>query len=224
MPPYGASDRIYNLGRDSEIYYYAERLPSAQLMYDRPFSVDPATAAQAANQVLSAPPALLVDTFTGCTQGLPWPPEIATVVAARYVTCRARRVREHLRAALNPLPRPQCRYNGCTMDTHALRTLEFDKIRARLARHTSFSAGRDLALELEPSSDFERYVKRQRETAEARRLLAMKPRTGLGGAHDIRALASKAERGGVLESARAAAGRRDADVRARAQDLDRAAR
>ena len=39
------------------------------------------------------------------------------------------------------------------MDAHALRTLEFDKIRDRLARHTSFSAGRELALELEPSPE-----------------------------------------------------------------------
>ena len=32
------------------------------------------------------------------------------------------------------------------MDPHALRTLEFDKILAKLARCTSFSAGRELAL------------------------------------------------------------------------------
>lgn len=34
------------------------------------------------------------------------------------------------------------------MDAHALRTLEFDKIRDRLARHTSFSAGRERMLDL----------------------------------------------------------------------------
>ncbi|HYM15308.1 MAG TPA: endonuclease MutS2 [Dehalococcoidia bacterium] len=85
------------------------------------------------------------------------------------------------------------------MDAHALRTLEFDKILARLARHTSFSAGRELALTLEPSADIREVVRRQRETAEARRLLQMKPRTGLGGAHDVRPLAEKAARGGVLD-------------------------
>src|SRR3990172_4636949 len=68
------------------------------------------------------------------------------------------------------------------MDAHALRTLEFDKILAKLARHTSFSAGRELALALEPSPEYREVVRRQRETAEARRLLAPKPRTGLGGA------------------------------------------
>ncbi len=85
------------------------------------------------------------------------------------------------------------------MDAHALRTLEFDKIRDRLARHTSFSVGRELALELEPSPEYREVVRRQRETAEARRLLALKPRTGLGGAHDVRPLAEKASRGGLLD-------------------------
>jgi DNA mismatch repair protein MutS2 len=85
------------------------------------------------------------------------------------------------------------------MDAHALRTLEFDKIVARLARHTSFSAGRDLALALAPSPDYDEAVRRQRETAEARRLLQVKPRTGLRGAHDVRPLASKAALGGILE-------------------------
>ena len=85
------------------------------------------------------------------------------------------------------------------MDAHALRTLEFDKILAKLARHTSFSAGRELALALEPSPEYREVLRRQRETAEARRLIAMKPRTGLGGAHDVRPLAEKAERGGLLD-------------------------
>jgi DNA mismatch repair protein MutS2 len=85
------------------------------------------------------------------------------------------------------------------MDPHAFRTLEFDKILAKLARSTSFSAGRELALDLTPSTDYGEVVRRQRETAEARRLIAMKPRTGLGGAHDVRPLAEKAERGGLLD-------------------------
>jgi len=85
------------------------------------------------------------------------------------------------------------------MDAHALRTLEFDKIRAKLARHASFSAGKELALALEPSPEYREVVRRQRETAEARRLLQMKPHTGLRGAHDVRPLAEKAERGGILD-------------------------
>jgi DNA mismatch repair protein MutS2 len=85
------------------------------------------------------------------------------------------------------------------MDAHALRTLEFDKILARVARLTSFSAGRELALALAPSTEHREVVRRQRETAEARRLLALKPRTGLQGAHDVRPQAQKAALNGILD-------------------------
>lgn len=85
------------------------------------------------------------------------------------------------------------------MDEHALRTLEFDKIVDRLARLTSFSASRELALSLRPSNDFNEVVRRQRLTAEARRLREMKPRVGVEGARDVRELARKAALGGMLE-------------------------
>jgi DNA mismatch repair protein MutS2 len=85
------------------------------------------------------------------------------------------------------------------MDAHALRTLEFDKIVARLARHTSCSAGRELALALAPSAGHATVLRLQRETAEARKLIAMRPRTAVAGAHDVRARAEKAARGGLLE-------------------------
>jgi DNA mismatch repair protein MutS2 len=84
------------------------------------------------------------------------------------------------------------------MDAHALRTLEFPKVLDRLARHAAFSAGKALALALEPSTDVADIVRRQRLTAEARRLQRLKPRTGLQGAHDVRLLAEKASRGGIL--------------------------
>jgi DNA mismatch repair protein MutS2 len=82
-----------------------------------------------------------------------------------------------------------------------LATLEFDKVLARLSRHTAFSAGRELALALRPSSDYGEVVRRQRMTAEARRLLEMQPNLTLGGAHDVRPLAQKAALAGVLEPA-----------------------
>ena len=85
------------------------------------------------------------------------------------------------------------------MDEKTLTTLEFDKILARLAKHTSFSAGRDLALALRPSADYDEVLRRQRLTAEARHLHEMKPRAGLGGVHDVRALADKANLGGILD-------------------------
>ncbi len=82
-----------------------------------------------------------------------------------------------------------------------LATLEFEKILARLARHTSFSASRALALALRPSPDYAEVVRRQRITAEARRLLEMQPNFTLGGAHDVRPQARKAALAGVLEPA-----------------------
>ena len=85
------------------------------------------------------------------------------------------------------------------MDANALRTLEYPKILDRLAKHASFSAGKELALGLQPSTDIREVVRRQRGTAEARRLQQLKPRTGLQGAHDVRQFAEKAERGGILQ-------------------------
>ncbi len=84
------------------------------------------------------------------------------------------------------------------MDEHTLRVLEFDKVLAKLARHTSFSAGQSLALALRPSTDRDEIVRRQRVTAEARRLREAQPRIGLGGVREVRPLADKASRGGTL--------------------------
>ncbi|MCH8026205.1 MAG: endonuclease MutS2, partial [Chloroflexi bacterium] len=84
------------------------------------------------------------------------------------------------------------------MDDHTLRVLEFDKVLAKLADLTSFSAGRSLALALRPATERDEVVRRQRLTAEARRLRELHPRAGLGGVHDVRAIADKAGRGGVL--------------------------
>ena len=94
---------------------------------------------------------------------------------------------------------PRVCYNWSAMDEKTLTTLEFDKILARLAKHTSFSAGRDLALALRPSADYDEVLRRQRLTAEARHLREMKPRAGLGGIHDVRTLADKANLGGILD-------------------------
>jgi len=85
------------------------------------------------------------------------------------------------------------------LDEHSLRVLEFDKVLVRLAGHTSFSAGRELALDLRPTTARDEVVRRQRVTAEAARLLELQPRAGLGGVHDVRALADKAGRGGTLQ-------------------------
>ncbi|HEU5098969.1 MAG TPA: endonuclease MutS2 [Roseiflexaceae bacterium] len=82
-----------------------------------------------------------------------------------------------------------------------LETLEFPKIRDRLARHTSFSASRELALGLLPSTDAYLIRRRLRLTSEARRLLDERPDASIGGARDIRPAAGLARRGGVLDAA-----------------------
>lgn len=87
------------------------------------------------------------------------------------------------------------------LDEKTLRALEFDKIVERLAAHTGFSVGRELALALRPSADRDEVVRRQRMTAEARSLLAQRPSFSTGGARDVRMLAGKAARDGVLEPA-----------------------
>jgi DNA mismatch repair protein MutS2 len=80
----------------------------------------------------------------------------------------------------------------------ATRTLEFDKIRARLAEHTAFSAGRELALALEPTADPAEAERRQAGTAEALKLADLKPELGLAGARDVRPQVQRAGLGGVL--------------------------
>jgi DNA mismatch repair protein MutS2 len=85
------------------------------------------------------------------------------------------------------------------VDEHTLRVLEFDKVIERLARHTDFPVGRELALALKPSTQRDEVVRRQRITAEARRLREIQPRVGLGGVRDVRGPVDKAARGAVLQ-------------------------
>jgi DNA mismatch repair protein MutS2 len=82
-----------------------------------------------------------------------------------------------------------------------LQTLEFPKIREQLARHTAFSASRDLALALLPSIHSVEVREALALTSEARALLDDFPETSIGGARDVRRAAQHAARGGVLDGA-----------------------
>ena len=86
-----------------------------------------------------------------------------------------------------------------TIPAKTLTTLEYDKVITRLASYTHTAAGRALALALTPSPEYREVVSRQRLTAEARRLLDMKPNTGLTGAKEIGALVQQAALGHALE-------------------------
>jgi DNA mismatch repair protein MutS2 len=84
------------------------------------------------------------------------------------------------------------------MDQRALRVLEFDRIRQRLARSASFSVGEQLALALQPTDDARLAREWQAETREAVRLLNEKNAVELGGVHDLRPFVDQAVRGSAL--------------------------
>ncbi|HVF99816.1 MAG TPA: endonuclease MutS2, partial [Chloroflexia bacterium] len=85
------------------------------------------------------------------------------------------------------------------MNDKSLHTLEFHKVRERLASYASFSAGKTVALELVPLTDITQVRRNQRITSEAVRLLSLRPDVTLGGARDIRELVRRAELGSVLD-------------------------
>ncbi|MBI2913939.1 MAG: Smr/MutS family protein [Chloroflexi bacterium] len=85
------------------------------------------------------------------------------------------------------------------MTPKSLQTLEYDKIIARLAALCETAPGRTLAEALLPSPDYREVLHRQRLTAEARRLLEMKPGLSLAAARDVRSLVHQAALGHVLE-------------------------
>jgi DNA mismatch repair protein MutS2 len=79
-----------------------------------------------------------------------------------------------------------------------LELLEFHKIREILASFTSFSASRELALNLVPLLDEEKVRLRLNESGEARRLLSLSPDTDVGEVTDIRETVKMAALGKVL--------------------------
>ncbi len=85
------------------------------------------------------------------------------------------------------------------MDAKTLNTLEFNKVRERLATYTSFGAGREAANALLPLTDIAQVRRNQRITTEAVRLLSLRPDVTLGGARDVRELTRRAELGSLLD-------------------------
>ena len=85
------------------------------------------------------------------------------------------------------------------MDAKDLETLEFPKVRERLAAFTTFEAGRALALHLQPTADLDTARRWQAQTREARRLLGQHTAgLSLDDAHDLRGWAEAAARGKTL--------------------------
>lgn len=84
------------------------------------------------------------------------------------------------------------------MDIKTLNVLEYPKIRERLSDFCDFSASKDLARALKPTTNISEAARLLAETTEARFLLSTRDLT-IGGSHDIRPSADLAARGGVLE-------------------------
>lgn len=87
------------------------------------------------------------------------------------------------------------------MDRKTLHTLEYHKILEKLAGYTSFSGSADLARAILPTIDIETARHLQRETTEARSLLASRPSTSIGGVRDLRPEVAGAARGVILDPA-----------------------
>jgi DNA mismatch repair protein MutS2 len=85
------------------------------------------------------------------------------------------------------------------MDKKSLQTLEFTKVRDRVAGYTSFSAGHALAQALEPTTDLFTAQVWQAQTEEAKQLLGNRDDVTIGGARDVRRAADNAQRGFTLD-------------------------
>lgn len=83
------------------------------------------------------------------------------------------------------------------MHERTAKGIEWDTIRQTLAQRASFSASRELALNLEPAWHLEDVRRLLEETREAR-LLLQTTTLHMGGVHDVRPLVDQAERGKVL--------------------------
>jgi DNA mismatch repair protein MutS2 len=81
----------------------------------------------------------------------------------------------------------------------ATQVLELHKILDQLARYTDFSAGAELARELQPTTSLEEARLWQRETAEARALFANQVNVSLGGVRDVREAVIGATRGILID-------------------------
>jgi DNA mismatch repair protein MutS2 len=84
------------------------------------------------------------------------------------------------------------------MHEKSIHTLEYPKILAKLAQEAAFSASKDLALALQPTSNLDEAKRRLAFTSEASGLIDLNPDVGVRGAHDIRPLLTRAARDGVL--------------------------
>lgn len=78
-------DRVFNYGREPQIYFYADRSPASQYFYDWVYSYDPSTVTSTVDQLRQDPPKYIVDSvqpplFSQADRE----PELDTLLAESY--------------------------------------------------------------------------------------------------------------------------------------------
>ncbi len=84
------------------------------------------------------------------------------------------------------------------MNEKALKTLEFYKITKQLADFAVSPMGKELAMELKPSTEMSEIIEQQQETTEAVSMVLRKGNISLGGFREVRPQLKRATMGGVL--------------------------
>src|SRR5262245_60215693 len=90
------------------------------------------------------------------------------------------------------------RGRGGTMDAHTLELLEFNKVRELLAGYAAGSLGKELARQLEPSTDPDRIRADLALVTEMTEALAEGLSPPFGGLHDVRLVVRRAAIGAML--------------------------
>ncbi|VTR96011.1 2 family protein : Mismatch repair ATPase (MutS family) OS=Singulisphaera acidiphila (strain ATCC BAA-1392 / DSM 18658 / VKM B-2454 / MOB10) GN=Sinac_2874 PE=3 SV=1: MutS_III: MutS_V [Gemmata massiliana] len=88
--------------------------------------------------------------------------------------------------------------DSALMDAHTLDLLGFDKVRALLAGYAASSLGRDLARQIEPSTDATAIRKEIALTSEMVEALGLNQAPPFSGLHDVRLIARRAKIGTML--------------------------
>ena len=65
-------DTILNWGRETQLYFYADRKPATRYLYDRPFWQDPPTLDRAMADLRAHPPVLILDSLPPPGRGEPY--------------------------------------------------------------------------------------------------------------------------------------------------------
>ncbi|SFG44385.1 endonuclease MutS2 [Sporolactobacillus nakayamae] len=86
------------------------------------------------------------------------------------------------------------------MNKHALRILEYEKIKQQLMHYTASSLGKSRIADLTPSGDLDEVKRMQGETEEGATVLRLKGSIPFGGITDVRSALKRSKIGGILQA------------------------